>query len=191
MSSCGQHRRELAGGVRLTTNNRMELLAVIVALRSLKYRSAATIVQPTPVNDPWRDERQRSPVARLGPKGPAGAENADLWQQLLELCAVHEVTLCWVKRMWRCGERCCDQLSEHVPLAEDLPADDGYEVPVANAGLFRAAAVAVALIALGEILLQVVHNSGPSRNRRLLCRGGKFPNLPISSGHNRQVGKWI
>jgi ribonuclease HI len=122
----GAHRKELAQGYRLTTNNRMELLAVIVALEQLKYTgSEATIYSDSryvcePVNKQWLFDWER--------KGFKKKKNADLWRRFLELYRKHRVELVWVKGHSNIPENeRCDQLAVEASLQVNLPVDDGYQ----------------------------------------------------------------
>jgi ribonuclease HI len=126
---CGEHRREVSGGVRRTTNNRMELLAVIAGLRALKYRCAVTVHSDARyVVDGVMTGSARRWQAQGWVQGGRLVPNADLWQQLLEECARHEVLLCWVKgHAGEVDNERCDRLSERAARAADLPADVGYE----------------------------------------------------------------
>ena len=127
----GEHRRELTGGRRLTTNNRMELMAAIAALRALKFPCRVTIhsdaryVVDGVMNGAmrrWRDAGWR--------RGREPVPNADLWQELVELCERHEVDLVWVPgHAGRAENERCDRLSLCAAGAADLPADEGYERP--------------------------------------------------------------
>src|SRR4051812_27395439 len=84
---CGEHRRELAGGARLTTNNRMELLAVILALRALKYRCAATVYSDARyVVDGVMSGNARRWQLHGWMRNGKRVSNADLWEQLLQEC---------------------------------------------------------------------------------------------------------
>jgi ribonuclease HI len=58
------------------------------------------------------------------------ARNADLWERLLDLCDLHQVTFVWVKGHagHRENER-CDRLSVAAARGKNLPADEGYELP--------------------------------------------------------------
>ena len=125
-------RAELSGGFRSTTNNRMELVPAIVALRQLpEARTAATIYSDSKymvdnINGGyaarWRDNRWRTTAT----KQPA--KNADLWKELLELAARHQVTFVWVKSHAENPENCrCDELAVLARQAPDLPPDEGYE----------------------------------------------------------------
>ena len=95
----GRHKKELAGGEEQTTNNRMELTAVIRALEQLKepcavdlYSDSKYIIDALTLGwaRSWQAKGWRKPD-----KKPA--LNPDLWQRLLELCDTHQVTCHWVK----------------------------------------------------------------------------------------------
>lgn len=94
----GEHRKELVGGERLTTNNRMELTAVIEALQSLKRSSRVCIHTDsqyvlkgiTEWLPNWKRRGWRT-------SGNAPVKNLDLWQRLDELVSQHQVEWLWVK----------------------------------------------------------------------------------------------
>ena len=95
----GEHRKELSGGDAHTTNNRMELTGPIAALTLLKqpcrvklYSDSAYLVNA--FNQHWLDGWQRNGW-QTSQKKPV--ENRELWQRLLELCRVHDVTFIKVK----------------------------------------------------------------------------------------------
>lgn len=95
----GEHRKELSGGDAHTTNNRMELMGPISALELLKtpcrvrlYSDSAYLVNA--FNQHWLDGWQRNGW-KTSQKKPV--ENQELWQRLLALCRVHEVTFIKVK----------------------------------------------------------------------------------------------
>jgi ribonuclease HI len=122
--------KELSGGFRKTTNNRMEILACIVGLQALKVKSHVIIFSDSQyvVNSlakGWA-EKWRSQGWMRNKKEPA--ENADLWAQLLELCDQHTVEFEWVKahNSTRENER-CDQLAYAASQKRNLPPDPGYE----------------------------------------------------------------
>ena len=91
--------RELCGGEEMTTNNRMELTAVIEALRALREPCSVTLTSDSKyVLDALRlgwAENWRRNGWRKADKSPA--LNVDLWEQLLDLMERHEVELVWVK----------------------------------------------------------------------------------------------
>ena len=90
----GSVEKELCGGEENTTNNRMELSAAISALAALKEPCQVLLTTDSQylVNGM---EKGWAKKWRKSDKSPA--LNADLWQQLLELCEIHTVTFRWVK----------------------------------------------------------------------------------------------
>lgn len=91
--------RELAGGEPSTTNNRMELMAVIVGLEALNERCKVTLYSDSKyfidaVQKGWAKRWQQNGWMR-SKKEPA--LNPDLWERVLNLLEQHEVTLIWVK----------------------------------------------------------------------------------------------
>ena len=95
----GSHEKELSGGEPMTTNNRMELLGVITALQALKrpctvqlYTDSQYIVNA--IEQGWARRWQANGWMR-NKKEPA--LNPDLWQTLLDLLEIHQVTFHWVK----------------------------------------------------------------------------------------------
>ena len=93
------HEKELCGGDENTTNNRMELTAVIEALRALKEPCSVTVTTDSKyVSDAVTLGWARSWKAKGWRKGDGKpALNPDLWEQLLEQLDRHEVTFVWVK----------------------------------------------------------------------------------------------
>jgi len=123
-------RKELSGGFRRTTNNRMELLACIVALRALK-RSLEVVVYSDSqylvrgINEGWA-RRWRS-RGWLRTKSEI-AENVDLWSELLELCERHRVEFRWVRgHAGHPDNEHCDELAASAATGAALPADVPYE----------------------------------------------------------------
>ena len=125
-----QHRKELSGGFRLTTNNRMEIMAAIVGLLALKTKCYVTLYTDSKylvdaVMKGWAKRWQANGWKR---NKKEKAKNPDLWQQILDLCAQHEVKFVWVKG--HAGNReneYCDRLAVKAAQQKDLPADPGYE----------------------------------------------------------------
>ena len=122
--------RELFGGFRKTTNNRMELLACIVGLEQLETPSAVALYSDSRyvvdgITKGWaRRWRQNNWCKGSGGK----ALNIDLWERLLSLCDRHDVQFVWVKgHAGNPGNERCDQLATQAANQPDLPADDGYE----------------------------------------------------------------
>lgn len=121
----GQNMKELSAGFRKTTNNRMELLAVIVGLEALKKAPLeVTVVSDSKyvvdaVNKGW--------VFGWEKKGFAGKKNPDLWQRFLNIYRKHKVKLQWVKGHSNhvYNER-CDKLAVMAGKQPNLPVDGGY-----------------------------------------------------------------
>lgn len=95
----GNIEKELSGGERETTNNRMELTAAIMALRALKEPCNVTLTTDSKyladgIGKGWA-ESWRKNGWRKADKKPA--LNTDLWEELLELFEKHSVTIVWVK----------------------------------------------------------------------------------------------
>lgn len=91
--------KQLSGGEKNTTNNRMELTAVIEALKALKEPCNVTLTTDSKyvcdaINKEWVFGWQRNNW-RKADKKPA--LNVDLWEQLLELLKIHKVEFVWVK----------------------------------------------------------------------------------------------
>jgi ribonuclease HI len=129
----GEHRRELSGGFRRTTNNRMELMAVIAALEALKEPCRVTLYSDSEyvvnsVSKGWaRGWRERG-WRRSGRVVP----NWDLWERLLAVAEKHDLRVQWVEGHagHEENER-CDRLAVLAASGSDLPADVGYERPPA------------------------------------------------------------
>jgi ribonuclease HI len=126
----GDQRRELSGGFRLTTNNRMELLACIEALSALKTPAAAVLFSDSSyvvdgITKGWAKRWQSRGWMRTRTEK---AENIDLWERLLALCALRPVEFRWVKG--HAGDpdnERCDRLAAHAAQRKDLPPDEAFE----------------------------------------------------------------
>ncbi|MEM6343321.1 MAG: ribonuclease HI [Bacteroidota bacterium] len=122
----GQHRKELSQGFRKTTNNRMELLAVIVALEALKKPGMQVIVY----TDSRYVEQAVSKKWVLGweRKNFKDKKNPDLWRRFLRVYRQHHVRMQWVKGHagHPLNER-CDQLATEAADGYDLLVDTGFE----------------------------------------------------------------
>ncbi len=124
----GQRRKELSGGFRRTTNNRMELRAALTGLQRLKKRCRVTLYTDSrylvdAVNQGWIGSWRKNGWQRKGTPIP----NADLWQELLKLWDQHDVTLVWVRgHAGNPENERCDQLSKEAARQPGLPVDTGY-----------------------------------------------------------------
>jgi ribonuclease HI len=128
----GGSRRELSGGFRNTTNNRMELISVIRGLRELGEPDGKVVVYSDSqylvhmYNGGYAREWQRNGWTR--DKGKQPALNADLWEELLDLCSRHEVCFIWVRgHAGNVENSRCDEMAVAARQGAALPADDGYE----------------------------------------------------------------
>ncbi|MDP4833728.1 MAG: ribonuclease HI [Schleiferiaceae bacterium] len=90
----GAHEKELSGGFYHTTNNRMELMAVIVGIEALKSGCSVRVVSDSKYvvdafNARWIDGWKR--------RGWAKVKNPDLWKRLLKAMEPHQVRFEWIK----------------------------------------------------------------------------------------------
>jgi ribonuclease HI len=126
----GPYRKELARGYRLTTNNRMELRAVIEGLRALKGPSKVTIWSDSKyvveaIEKGWAKGWRRNGW-RKGDKKPA--LNSDLWEALLNLLDEHQVRFRWVRGHDGHDENeRADELAVAAILSGNLAVDAGYD----------------------------------------------------------------
>jgi len=122
-------RKELSGGYRETTNNRMEIMAAIVGLKALKEKCEATLYSDSEylvkaMTEGWV-ERWRKNNWRRNRKEKA--LNPDLWEQLLQLYEYHQVEFKWVKGHAKSAENNrCDELALEAAQQSNLPVDEGY-----------------------------------------------------------------
>jgi ribonuclease HI len=131
----GDHRRELSGGFRRTTNNRMELTAVIKALEALKEPCRVDLFSDSEyvVNGIMKGWA-RTWRARKWRRSAKPVPNWELWSRLLELCEHHEVHFRWVEgHAGHVENERCDELAASAAAGTDLVVDPGYEQPRAPA----------------------------------------------------------
>lgn len=127
---CAGHVKELSGGFARTTNNRMELLAVIIGLETVKWQNAdITVISDSAyvvnaVNKGWVFNWER--------KGFAKAKNPDLWTRFLKIYRRHHVTFQWIKghaghpENERCDALAVAAGTGAVAAGRKLPEDTGY-----------------------------------------------------------------
>ncbi len=122
----GQYRKELSQGYQHTTNNRMELLAVIIALESLKIPGSAVTVYTD--SKYVADAVSKGWVFQWVAKRFKGKKNPDLWLRFLEIYKKHDVKFVWVKGHADnpLNER-CDELAVEASMQPGLPEDKGYQ----------------------------------------------------------------
>jgi ribonuclease HI len=122
-------RTELARGFRLTTNNRMELMACIVALEALKTPSDVVLHSDSRyvVNGMSKGWARRWRANNWMRTKQDAAENSDLWAKLLDLCDSHRVEFVWVRGHagHEENER-CDTLATQAAEGADLVEDQAY-----------------------------------------------------------------
>ncbi len=127
--------REFYEGFRLTTNNRMELLAVIVGLEKLRNPGMTVLVMSD--SKYVVDSVLKRWVFGWEQKGFAGKKNPDLWKRFLQVYRRHKVDFKWIKghNSHRQNER-CDQLAVMASTQPQLSVDHYYEQHSGDAGLF-------------------------------------------------------
>lgn len=122
----GNHRKEMSRGFRMTTNNRMELLAVLDALKSLKRHDL-------PV-DVFTDSKyvcdaiEKGWVFNWQKKGFKDKKNPDLWREFLRIHKNYKLRLHWVKgHNGHPENERCDFLATEAAQGTNLEIDEGYE----------------------------------------------------------------
>lgn len=126
----GEHRKEIAQGYRRTTNNRMELMAVICGLETLHEECSVQIftdsryVQDAFVKNwikKWRSNGWKTSLRQ-------DVANKDLWIRLGDLCEKHDCSFHWVKGHSQNQENNrCDELAVAAGKRLSLAVDHGYE----------------------------------------------------------------
>lgn len=122
----GPHRKELSEGFRLTTNNRMELLAVIIGLNALRFPgSNVTIYSDSKY---VVDAVEKGWVFSWEKTRFKNKKNPDLWQKFLVVYRKHNVKFVWIKGHASIPENeRCDQLAVAAYKASNLQIDEYYE----------------------------------------------------------------
>lgn len=122
---CAGITREISEGFSLTTNNRMELLAVIKGLEAIKWDNAVVEVWSDSsyvvkaVNERW--------LEKWSAKGFVNVKNIDLWIRFIELYKKHRVTFHWIKgHAGHPENERCDTLAVAASHGPELINDNGY-----------------------------------------------------------------
>lgn len=127
---CGSLRKEMSGGFSCTTNNRMELLAVITGLEAIKWDNATVEVYSDSsyvvkaVNEGWLNSWQA--------RGWKKVKNVDLWIRFLDVYKMHKVTFHWLRghaghpENERCDRLAVDAGAGAFSRGEELPEDSGF-----------------------------------------------------------------
>jgi len=125
----GKHYKELSQGYRLTTNNRMELLAVIIAMETLKTSKMPVIITTDskyvvePINKGWLWKWQKT--------GFKKKKNVDLWQRFIPLYNTYKPKFQWIKgHAGHAENERCDELAVNAAESDKLLVDSGYETSV-------------------------------------------------------------
>ncbi|WP_018338150.1 ribonuclease HI [Butyricimonas synergistica] len=122
----GPHRKELSEGFRLTTNNRMELLAVIIGLNALRFPGSNVTVYSD--SKYVVDAVEKGWVFGWEKTRFKNKKNPDLWQKFLVVYRKHNVKFVWIKGHASIPENeRCDQLAVAAYKASNLQIDEYYE----------------------------------------------------------------
>jgi ribonuclease HI len=128
----GNRRKELSQGYRKTTNNRMELMAVIAGLQALKKKNLNVTVYTDSqyvakaINEGWLNKWIATNFAK-------GKKNKDLWVKFYNLAKEHKLKFVWVKgHADNVYNNRCDELATAAADGKDLLIDEGYEMDPQN-----------------------------------------------------------
>ena len=131
----GKHRKEISQGFKLTTNNRMELLAVIIGLESLKKNNETVVVYSDSkyvvdaVEKKWVFSWEKTNFNKK--------KNPDLWIRFLKIYRQHNIAFRWVKGHSNNVENNrCDLLAVEASEGVNLETDDWYEKSQEKNSLF-------------------------------------------------------
>tara|TARA_Y100001968_G_C19301522_1_gene689334 strand:+ start:339 stop:806 length:468 start_codon:yes stop_codon:yes gene_type:complete len=125
------HRKEIFGGFRKTTNNRMELLAVILSLEAIKtsgipivlYSDSSYVVNA--VEKGWLFDWENKAFKKI--------KNPDLWKRFLVVFRKHSVSFVWVKgHDGNVENERCDKLAVLAYQKKQLAVDEWYEKNISN-----------------------------------------------------------
>lgn len=132
----GNHKKEMSEGYRLTTNNRMELLAVIVALESMKLSNLDITV--------YTDSKyvceavEKKWVFGWAQKGFKDKKNPDLWRRFLAIYPKNQVKFKWIKgHAGHAMNERCDVLATTAADGRNLLVDEFYEKEQIDNNLFK------------------------------------------------------
>jgi ribonuclease HI len=132
----GKHRLEKSEGFRLTTNNRMELMAVIIGLESLKIPGSKVVIYTD--SKYVADSVQKGWVFQWESKAFKKKKNPDLWRRFLKIYRKHKVRFVWIKGHASNPENeICDYLAVEAYKNSDLVDDLGYNPEEEANGLFN------------------------------------------------------
>ncbi|QHS57050.1 ribonuclease HI [Mucilaginibacter sp. 14171R-50] len=130
----GQHYKELSAGYRKTTNNRMELLAVITGLEAIKAPNQNVTIYSD--SKYVIDAIEKRWVHGWVAKGFKDKKNKDLWLRYLTIAKLHHIKFVWVRgHNGHPENERCDQLAVAAGKQKDLLIDSVFEMESAKAGL--------------------------------------------------------
>jgi len=122
----GQYTKELSAGYRKTTNNRMELLAVIVGIESIKKAGQEIMIYTD--SKYIIDSVEKKWVFNWVKTGFKGKKNKDLWLRFLAVYRVHNIRFTWVKgHNGHPENERCDELAVQASQQKDLITDVVFE----------------------------------------------------------------
>lgn len=134
---CGDQRRELSLGFRMTTSNRMQLIGAIAGLERMNRPCRITVISDSEylvkaMRNGWTKRWESNGWRK---KDGNQVLNVDLWERLLAACADHEVEFRWAPasadRRGHYGDAVnerCHELARAAQLAPDLAEDEGYQL---------------------------------------------------------------
>lgn len=128
--SAGGKRKELSGGFRLTTNNRMELLGAIKGLEALRFPCRVTVYSDSQyvVNGFMKGWARRWREKGWMKDAKTPALNPDLWARLLDLAEKHRLEMRWVRgHSGHAENERCDALAVLAAKGPDLKTDAEFE----------------------------------------------------------------
>jgi ribonuclease HI len=127
----GKHRKELSGAFRMTTNNRMELLAVIIALETLKNPGTEVTIYSD--SKYVVDAVMKKWVFGWVKKNFKDKKNPDLWKRFLKIYAQHKVEFVWVKgHAGNEFNEVADRLAVSAYQVGVLEIDEAYEATIVD-----------------------------------------------------------
>ncbi len=126
----GKYRKEISGGFSLTTNNRMELIAVIIGLEALKKENSSVTIYSD--SKYVVDAVEKKWVFSWQKIGFKNKKNVDLWQRFLKIYPRYKIKFIWIRGHSNIKENeRCDELAVEASLMKNLPEDLGYLASIA------------------------------------------------------------
>ncbi|QWR77579.1 ribonuclease HI [Candidatus Magnetomonas plexicatena] len=131
----GGKQKVITGGYRLTTNNRMEIMAAIAGLTALKKNCVVNIYSDSRLLVDTMTKGWLQSWIKRGWRKKDGSPtlNPDLWQKLLTLTEKHQVSFHWIRgHIGDAENELCDKLSKQAAKEQNLPVDEVYEKTAEN-----------------------------------------------------------